>query len=190
MEFLKIRDISKFNPKDVSKSELHKELEENTVSPIVGYLAGLVNNFSPDESIYRENTTTCMSEFKIYYQNNGFKFDYSQAKFNVELTTNFNVRKIKSGGCMYFEFDMKALKKLLETKYKYVFEENTDNTIPQQPNPLDGDPDYKQLYLKQQEELFQLKLQMQELKKSITKAKQQREQTDEGLERELKLLMK
>jgi hypothetical protein len=190
LEFLKIRDISKFNPKDVSKSELHKELEENTVSPIVGYLAGLVNSFPPDESIYRENTTTCMSEFKIYYQNNGFKFDYSQAKFNVELTTNFNVRKIKSGGCMYFEFDMKALKKLLETKYKYVFEDNTDNTIPQQPNPLDGEPDYKQLYLKQQEELFQLKQQMQELKKVMSKAKQQREQTDEELEKELELLMK
>jgi hypothetical protein len=131
-----------------------------------------------------------MSEFRTYYQNNGFKFDYSQAKFNVELTTNFNVRKLKSGGCMYFEFDIKALKKLLETKYKYVFEDNEETIIPQPHNPLDGEPDYKQLYLKQQEELFQLKIQMQELKKVMLKAKQLREQTDDELEKELELLMK
>ena len=47
---------------------------------------------TPDTTIYRDSTTGCMSQFKIYYQNNGFKFDYSQAKFNVELTTNFNIR--------------------------------------------------------------------------------------------------
>ena len=96
-----------------------------------------------------------MSEFKCYLQANNFKFDYSQAKFNVELTTNYNLRKLKSGGSMYFEIDVKQLKQLLETKYKYVFED-VEDIFPQPLNPLDGEPDYKHFYLKQQEEIIHL----------------------------------
>lgn len=191
LEFLKIRDISSFNPKDITKSELHKELEENSVSPIVGYLASIINSIDPDTIIHRENTTNSMSEFKTYYQNNGFKFDYSQAKFNVELTSNFNVRKIKSGGFMYFEFDIKALKQLLTTKYKYVFNKNEDDDddndlIAPLHNPLDGDLDYKKLYFKQQEDILRLKEELRKFK--LDKIKPQI--SDEDLEKELELLMK
>ena len=186
LEMLKSRDITKFNPKDVSKSELHQALEENSQSPIVGFLANLLNRFDPDTLTSRENTTTLLSDFKTYLQSNNLKFDYSQAKFNVELTTNYNIRKLKSGGSMYFEIDVKPLKKLLETKYKYVFED-VEDIITQPLNPLDGEPDYKQLYLKQQEELIQLKLQLQKLSTSKPKPV---ELSDDDLEKELELLMK
>ena len=44
LEFLKNKDISNFNPKNINKSELHKELEDNSVSPIVEFLANIVIN--------------------------------------------------------------------------------------------------------------------------------------------------
>jgi len=186
LEMLKSRDITKFNPKDVSKSELHQALEENSQSPIVGFLANLLNRFDPDTLTSRENTTTLLSDFKTYLQANNFKFDYSQAKFNVELATNYDIRKLKSGGSMYFEIDVKPLRKLLETKYKYVFED-VEDIITQPLNPLDGEPDYKQFYLKQQQELIQLKLQLQKLSTSKPKPV---ELSNDDLEKELELLMK
>jgi hypothetical protein len=44
LEFLLNRDINNFNPKQINKSLLHKELEETSTSPIVGFLAEIVKD--------------------------------------------------------------------------------------------------------------------------------------------------
>jgi hypothetical protein len=46
---------------------------------------------------------------------------------------------------MYFELDIETLKKFLETKFKYDFDDDID-ILPQEPNPLDGEPDFKKLF--------------------------------------------
>ena len=78
------------------------------------------------------------------------------------MVSNFKIEKIKSGGNMYFVFNIEKLKELLETKYKYNFDDI--DVIPKPFNPLDGEPDYKQLFLTQQEEIIKLKLELQKLK--------------------------
>ena len=112
------------------------------------------------------------------------------------MVSTYNIKKIKSCGLMYFEFDIDSLKKYLQTKFKYVFENDVD-ILPKEPNPLDGEPDYKKLFEEQQEEIYRLKQEIEKLNKSSknkSKVKveepKQKELTDEELELELSLLSK
>ena len=167
LDFLKNKDISNFNPKNITKSELHKELEENSVSPIVEFLANLVvlNN---DKKITRLTTTETLNQYNIFLKDKNLKYDCSQTKFNVEIVSTYNIRKIKSCGTMYFEFDIEMLKKFLETKFKYDFDDDID-ILPQEPNPLDGEPDFKKLFYEQQEEILKLKQEIKILNKKKKK---------------------
>jgi len=125
--FLRARDISKWNPKDICKSELHKELEENSISPIVHYLSGIVRNAGDVKSI-RILTKECLGEYNIFAHENGYKYDLSPTKFSVELVSTYKVKRIKTGGYEYFQFNIAELKLLLSTKYKVVFD-NTDDIV-------------------------------------------------------------
>ena len=194
LEFLKNRDISNFNPKNINKSELHKELEDNSVSPIVEFLANIVIN--SDKKVKRLTTTETLNQYNCFLKDRNLKYDCSQTKFNVEMVSTYNIKKIKSCGLMYFEFDIDSLKKYLQTKFKYVFENDVD-ILPKEPNPLDGEPDYKKLFEEQQEEIYRLKQEIEKLNKSSknkSKVKveepKQKELTDEELELELSLLTK
>jgi uncharacterized protein YlxW (UPF0749 family) len=111
------------------------------------------------------------------------------------MVSTYNIKKIKSCGLMYFEFDIDSLKKYLQTKFKYVFEEEDADIIPKDPNPLDGEPDYKKLFQEQQEEIYRLKQEIKELESKKNKSKvkieePKQELTDEDLELELSLLSK
>lgn len=162
LKYLQKLDITNFNPKNFEKSELHKELEDSSVSPMVSYLANLVEIAGQGKPTIRYSTTESLKDYNDYLKQNNYKYDYTQAKYNVELVSNFKIEKIKSGGNMYFVFDMKKLKELLETKYKYNFDEV--DILPKPLSPLDGEPDYKRLFLEQQEEIIKLKLELQKLK--------------------------
>lgn len=160
LEFLKKRDIKNFNPTNIEKSELHKELEDNSVSPMVEFLANIVN--ISEKKIVRMTTIETLNQYNVFLKERNLKYECSQKKFNVEMVSNYNIKKIKSSG-QYFEFDIDSLKLFLQTKFKYKFEEDED-IIPKDPNPLDGEPDYKQLFFEQQEEIYKLKLEIKKLK--------------------------
>ena len=198
LEFLKKRDIKNFNPTNIEKSELHKELEDNSVSPMVEFLANIVNN-TPDKKILRMSTIETLNQYNIFLKERNLKYECSQKKFNVEMVSNYNIKKIKSSG-QYFEFDIASLKTFLQTKFKYKFGDDID-IMPKDPDPLDGEPNYKKLFYEQQEEIYKLKLEINKLKEQPNnfdieiklktkknKSKLIQEQTDEELEQELKNL--
>jgi len=198
LNFLLNRDISKFNPQNIVKSELHKTLEENSVSPIVGFLANLCNkNINQEGKNIRILTKEALKSFSEYMRDNNYKFDYSQAKFNVELETKYNIRKLKTGGNQYFEFDILNLKKMLESKYNYDFSKKENIEIDDDDDeisPLDhGITDEKQEIIKKQKaEIEELKKQLAEAQRIIKELQEKKEtpQSDEELEKELQELTK
>jgi hypothetical protein len=93
-----------------------------------------------------------------------FQYTMTQKKFNVELEATYKVKKVKSGGCMYFHFDVVSLKTMLETKYKYNFEVTEEleadlKTVNKQ-SPLDhgviSNIDYKAQYEEAMKRIAQL----------------------------------
>lgn len=148
LEYLLKLDITDFNPKDFKKSELHSVLEENSISPIVGYLASIIQ-IKDKRTEIKQLTTETLNTFNIYMKENNFKFDYSQNKFNVELESKYKIKKVKSNGKMYFIFNIPELKELLITKYKYSFdkvEEIEQNEKSSLDDGLEDEIDYKKLY--------------------------------------------
>ena len=167
LEFLKSKDISNFNPKDISKSELHQELEENSISPIVHYLTNLVKTA---EVNFRLSTTDCYKRYNDYLRDNGYKYECSQNKFIVEMTSLYKIKKIKSNGNMYLEFNINEVKEFLSKQFKVTFTSNDefvdDESIEE--NPLDiiasEQPDYKKMFEQSQKELEELKKQLAQIK--------------------------
>ncbi len=166
LEFLQNRNIANFNPKDITKSELHQELEENSISPIVHYLAYLVKGADIN---FRLSTTECYKRYNEYIKENGYKYECSQNKFIVEMTSLYKIKKIKSNGYMHFEFDIAEIKALLTKQYKISFDPNNeDNNEETNENPLDTglseQIDYKKMFEQQQKEMEELKKQLAKLK--------------------------
>jgi len=161
LDFLKNRDISNFNPKKITKSLLHSELEENSISPLVGYLADIIKNYGDDRKIIRKSTMECYDDCVNYMKNNKYQYSLTPSKFTIEMVNTYKIKKIKSCGKMFFEYNVETIKNMLETKYKYNF--NEIEVIAKEHNPLDGKPDYKTLYEEQQEEMMKLKQQINEL---------------------------
>jgi hypothetical protein len=144
LRFLQNRDITNFNPQKFDKSELHETLEQNSVSPIVGFLAEIVKEYDGEKETVRYTTTETYNNCCEYMRDNKFKYDISQQKFNVELEITYKIKKIRSSE-MKFEFNIKAIKAMLEKDYKYSFsaedelnKELEDVEKPKQINPLDA----------------------------------------------------
>ena len=119
LEYLKKYDISNFNPKDIIKSELHQELEENSISPIVGFLSDIVKM---KNGIFKMTTKETYENFLIYVKSQNLKYELTPTKFNVEMTSTYKIKKIKNSN-NYFEFDTEELKAFLKAKYKIVFDD-------------------------------------------------------------------
>jgi hypothetical protein len=121
LDMLLKRDISNFNPKNFTNSELHNTLVENSISPIVHFLADIVNKASI--KTVKLPTTEVLKMFNEFSNKQGLsKYDLSQAKLNVELENTYKIKKLKSSGNMFFIFNIPTLKLLLETKFKYNFD--------------------------------------------------------------------
>lgn len=116
-------DISNWNPRNIPKSALHKELEENSQPPLVSFLADLLKNHLTSE-VTKMNATDCFNHFTKHLENKGQKYQYSLTKFGVELTINYGVEKTKSSSIYYF-FHRSKLQEILEKKYGYSFEKIT-----------------------------------------------------------------
>ena len=91
LKFLQSRDISNFAPNDFEKSELHKTLEENSVSPLVGFLAKIVQCHDKEKK-YRLKTTEALKCFNDYMKELNSKFDFTQTKFNVQLESVYKIK--------------------------------------------------------------------------------------------------
>ena len=92
LRYLKAYDISNFNPSDIEKSELHKELEDNSICPIVGFLASLVD--CSHETELKISTVDCLRQCNEYMQEYNFKHSLTQSKFNVEMVSTYKIKKI------------------------------------------------------------------------------------------------
>jgi hypothetical protein len=169
LKFLMERDISNFNSKKIIKSDLQESLEENSHSPLVGYLTKIVNE-KPD-CVFRKSTVEALNDFNDYMMSNKLKYDYTQKKFNIELENTYNVRKGKTGTC-YFEFNTTFLKEMLKTKYKIGF--GIPEVVEVVTDPLDygvlqtdlaTQIDYKSKYENQLIEMQEMKNQIEELKR-------------------------
>jgi hypothetical protein len=121
LEMLLERDISKFNSQKFTKSILHKQLEENSISPIVGFLAKIVQEkLNSGLDTYKVKTSTFLKQFTDCAKESNLKYEVSQKVFNVDLENKYHIEKTKNSN-NYFVINIKQLCVLLEEKYKIVF---------------------------------------------------------------------
>jgi phage/plasmid-associated DNA primase len=183
LDYLLNYDIKHFNPKDISKSILHQELEENSISPIVHYLAHTVKT---NDRNFRMLLKTSYEHFLDFMKNNHYKFDISEKKFKVELVSIYNIRKVKNN-THYFEFNIEEIKQMLIKKYKYNFEDDEQEQSPLD-HGLEPEIDYKKLYF---ELLAKMKEQPKEEPKEEPPLKIQEKEpiltTEEQMKRDLEL---
>lgn len=160
LNYLKKLDISDWNPKNFKKSALHAELVDNAINPLVGFLGSIVTNaIKTKKQKVRMSTIEALNDCIIFMKANNYTYQLTQTKFNTELTQLYKIPKIKSNGSMFFDFDISDIRKMLETKYKYNFEESNDiDFVDNDEEPEDEGKDYKALYLEQQAELKDLRL--------------------------------
>jgi hypothetical protein len=119
LNYLRNYDISNFNPSAFKKSELHKNLEENSVNPLVSFMSYYLS-LMKKETTFKASTTEVLKLFNEFMREQGNKFDYSQRKLNVELRDMFDIETRKSGGTIHFVIDPMHIKSLLVTKFEYV----------------------------------------------------------------------
>lgn len=142
LEYLLKYDISNFNPKEITKSSLHQDLEESSVSPIVHYLAHTVKK---NEKDFMFPVKDCYQDFLQYMKDNSYKYEVSDKKFNVEMSSNYNIQKIKSN-ITKFVFKIQEIKEMLIKKYKFNFDVIEEEAQSQLDNGLEPETNYKQLY--------------------------------------------
>ncbi len=187
LEYLLKYDISKFNPKSINKSTLHQELEESSISPIVHYLVHLAKLKKTD---YKILVKDCYEYFLNFMKENHYKYEISDKKFSVEMTTTYNIEKYKSN-LTYFKINIEQLKTLLTKKYKYNFD--IEDEEDEEESPLDNGTEkqinYESLYLKAQKEIEELKKLLQQQTKP-QEIKKPQLTDDELLELELNDLLK
>ena len=98
LKFLQNRNITYFNPKKFEKSELHDALEQNLISPIVGFLAQIVEENDGHKENVRHTTLETYNNFCAYMIENKCKYEIKQPKFNVEMEITYKIKKIRSNG--------------------------------------------------------------------------------------------
>jgi len=157
-------DISNWNPREIPKSSLRKDLEEGSQSPIVEYVAHIAKTM--DNTTLKMNVTECYNKFT---EKSKLQYQYSQAKFNVELCQLFGIEKTKSSS-MFYVFCKEKLIQVLESKYGYNFEAHykiTDDH-PNVENDTKVENDNQEATIKQlQEQVKQLQEQLQQKDKRI-----------------------
>jgi len=72
------RDITKFNPQNFEKSDLHQILEENSVCPIVGFLAEIVKDAPEGQDFAQVGTTEALQMFQQYMKEKQFHYSMTQ----------------------------------------------------------------------------------------------------------------
>lgn len=177
LEMLKKRDISKWNPHEFEKTKLHETLEENNTTPLVTYLASIVNE-NKFKDVVRISTATALKEFSEMLKKQNYKFDYSQSKFNVELENKFGIEKVKNG-IMKFVFNIPQLKEVLQTKYKYNFQGEEEDDGDDENIPTDK----KIENIKNQ--IYGLEQELIKLNKKLLEEKKLKEETKEDTKSEV-----
>jgi hypothetical protein len=164
LDYLKNYDISKFNPRHFEKSELHKELEDSSVSPLAWFLKTIANT-NVEELSY--TAKEALEKFKEYVKNEGHKYDITPKAFRIELTQNYKgISFKKKTDNNYFYFNTNELREYLKAKYKMVFD-TTQTEINYNVDDLPKVDIYKEKYEDAQQEIIKLREELEELKKSL-----------------------
>ena len=124
LDMLKARDISQFNPQLFEKTKLHKELEEHSRPPHVQWLANLVTKYLKKD-IHTMSSHDVLKSYNQLLKDQNLKYEMSQKTLNLELKNNYDV-KIDKSSVMMCRFDIPELRKLLETKHEYVFDDDAE----------------------------------------------------------------
>ena len=124
LDMLKARDISKFNPQLFEKTKLHKELEDHSKPPHVQWLANLVTKHLKKD-IHTMSSCDVLKSYNQLLKDQNLKYEMSQKTLNLELKNNYDV-KIDKSSVMMCRFDIPELRKLLETKHEYTFDDDAE----------------------------------------------------------------
>lgn len=120
-------DLTKWNMGDVPKSELHKNLEECAISPLVSFVAEFIKNI--EGSKCKISSQHCRNQFIEYLQRLKLNYEYSQSKFGLEIKMIFKVETVKNSS-IYYIFDKPTVIDILEKKYGYNFsQEATEKSL-------------------------------------------------------------
>lgn len=190
LEYLKSYDITKFNPKDITKSELHQELEENSISPIVHYLAHIVKS---NTKTFRVGTDDCYADFLNFLKLKHYRYEISDTKFKVEMTSTYKIPKVKNS-TIKFVFNIEEIRKMLETKYKFKFDDEIEDE--EEETPLDAgvkkseETNFAELYYNNimnedilKSELDKLKEQMKQLQDQLKESEKNKYEYKERAEK-------
>jgi len=141
LRFLQQRDITAWNPKDFKKSKLHDILIESSIEPIYFWMAQVVKD-NINKDTYKENSTVLLDSLNEFLKVNSYSYCYKRKKFAAEIMNKFGAIQIKSSN-IYYELDIKKVKKILETKCKIKFDNNDDNEykFAKSANSIDEDID-------------------------------------------------
>jgi hypothetical protein len=179
LEMLMKRDISNWNPKEFEKSELHQTLEDNSISPLVQYLANIVRENIGQETVTK-SSTVALKEFSELLRSLNHKFDYTQQKFNTEMEANYGI-KVHKASTMKMKFDIIQLRAMLEKKYKYNFSDVKEIDESAHELPLEEQIKLMENFIyARHQELLQLKAKLEAQKKvAVEQEKVPPEEEDE-----------
>ena len=126
LEFLLKRDLTNYNSRIIKKSVLQTQLEDCSSDPLYGFMAQYLDNLNKDT--HRIEGQLLLAAYKLYLQNNGFKFEMSAKKFNLTIENTFGIKSTKNS-VKVFLMDVIELKKMLRKDKNYKFKtDEIDNS--------------------------------------------------------------
>jgi hypothetical protein len=164
LDYLKKYDITKFNPRDFEKSELHKELEDASISQLAWFLKTIANTNIEE---LRYTVSEAYNKYKKYLDKEGYKYEITSKAFRIELTQNYKgITYKKKADNNYFYFNTNEIREYLKAKYKMVFD-TTQTEINYNVDDLPKIDLYKEKYEDAQQEINKLKEELEQIKKSL-----------------------
>ena len=125
--FLKMllkRDLSDYNPRVITKSDLHQQLEDCSSDPLYGFMAQYLDNIN--KNTFRIEAQLLLGAYRLYLQDNGFKYEMSAKKFNLSIENTFGIKSTKNS-VKIFLMDVIELKKMLRKDKNYKFKTDEIN---------------------------------------------------------------
>jgi hypothetical protein len=132
-ELMKI-DVKNFNHKEIAKSDLQQDMEENARSPIVEFFYKFL--YTNLESKLTIKASDLLKLYNEFLKERNMKFDVSAKSFNIDVVHEFKLRKFLSCGVTKFEINVEQCKKYLTEEYKLSFDDSDENS------DNDSDADY------------------------------------------------
>jgi hypothetical protein len=138
LELLQKRDISKWNPKNFTKSDLHKNLEEAAKPPMTEFLYQLTYD-QADQKQLRFSTTKLLEDYTAFLKRRNMKYECNQKTFNLEMIETYEIRKYPSNGRQYFKINIANLKDHLAKNHNCKYGLKEDDEVDNQCDDYDDE---------------------------------------------------